>query len=76
MAAEIRIPKLGLSATEMTLTEWLFGDGEEVEKGDSVYPVATDTRTPAIAAEASGSIRPTGVAGAVYEVGALIGTIE
>ena len=31
MAAEIRIPKLGMSVTEVTLVEWMFGDGETVE---------------------------------------------
>ena len=30
MASEIRIPKLGMSAVEMTLVEWMFGDGERV----------------------------------------------
>ena len=30
MASEIRIPKLGMSATEMTLLEWMFGDGDQV----------------------------------------------
>ncbi len=30
MPSEIRIPKLGMSATEMTLLEWMFGDGEAV----------------------------------------------
>ena len=76
MAAEIRIPKLGMSATEMTLTEWMFGDGEEVEKGEIIYTVETDKSTTEIEAQASGIIRPTGVEGEVYKVGDLIGTIE
>ncbi len=76
MAEEIRIPKLGMSATEMTLTEWMFGDGEQVEKGDIIYTVETDKTNTEIEAQASGVIRPTGEEGAVYKVGALIGTIE
>lgn len=76
MAEEIRIPKLGMSATEMTLTEWMFGDGEQVEKGEIIYTVETDKSTTEIEAQASGTIRPTGEEGGVYKVGALIGTIE
>lgn len=76
MAEEIRIPKLGMSATEMTLTEWMFGDGEAVEKGEVIYTVETDKSTTEIEAPASGTIRPTGEEGAVYKVGDLIGTIE
>ena len=76
MAEEIRIPKLGMSATEMTLTEWMFGDGEEVAKGDVIYMVETDKTTTEIEAQASGIIHPTGEEGAVYKVGDLIGTIE
>lgn len=76
MAEEIRIPKLGMSATEMTLTEWMFGDGEQVEKGEIIYMVETDKTTTEIEAPASGIIHPTGEEGAVYKVGDLIGTIE
>jgi len=76
MSSEIRIPKLGMSATTMTLTEWMFGDGEEVEKGEIIYTVETDKSTTEIEAQASGVIRPTGEEGEVYKVGDLIGTIE
>lgn len=76
MASEIRIPKLGMSAVEMTLVEWMFGDGERVEKGDIIYTVETDKSTTEIEAQASGIIHPTGEEGAVYKVGELIGTID
>lgn len=39
MATEIRIPKLGMSATEMTLVEWMFGDGDSVTEGEVIYTV-------------------------------------
>ncbi|MFN2099233.1 biotin/lipoyl-containing protein [Altererythrobacter sp. MF3-039] len=76
MASEIRIPKLGMSAQEVTLTEWMFGDGEQVEKGDVIYTVETDKTTSEIEAQASGIIHPTGVEGEVYKVGAVVGTID
>ena len=76
MASEIRIPKLGMSAVEMTLVEWMFGDGERVEKGDIIYTVETDKTTVEVEAQVAGIIRPIGVEGEVYPVGALVGTIE
>ena len=76
MATEIRIPKLGMSATETTLLEWMFADGDQVTEGEVIYTVETDKTTAEIEAQASGIIRPTGEEGAVYQVGDLIGTIE
>lgn len=76
MATEIRIPKIGMSATEMTLSEWMFGDGEEVAVGDVIYTVETDKTTSEIEAQASGVLRVIGVEGEIYPVGALVGMIE
>jgi pyruvate/2-oxoglutarate dehydrogenase complex dihydrolipoamide acyltransferase (E2) component len=76
MAEEVRIPKLGMSAQEMTLVEWMFGDGEQVSVGEILYTVETDKTTVEVQAQASGTLRPTGEEGAVYQVGDLIGMIE
>lgn len=76
MASEIRIPKIGMSATEMILSEWMFGDGEQVSAGDIIYTVETDKTTQEIEAQTSGILRVTGVEGETYPVGTLIGTIE
>lgn len=76
MTNEIRIPKLGMSATEVTLVEWMVGDGEQVSIGDVIYTVETDKSTTEIEAQASGTIRPTGAEGETYRIGDLIGTIE
>ena len=76
MATEIRIPKIGMSATEMTLTEWMFGDGEAVSAGDILYTIETDKTATEIESPASGTLRDVGVEGEVYPVGTLVGTIE
>ena len=76
MASEIRIPKIGMSATEMTLTEWMFADGEPVKAGDVIYTVETDKTASEIEAQDSGILRITGVEGESYAVGTLIGVIE
>ena len=75
MASEIRIPKIGMSATEMTLVEWMFGDGEAVNEGDVIYTVETDKTTQEIEAQESGTLKVIGVEGEVYPVGTLVGTI-
>ena len=76
MASEIRIPKIGMSATEMTLTEWMFADGERVSAGEVIYTVETDKTANEIEAQDSGTLRITGVEGESYAVGTLIGIIE
>lgn len=76
MAAEIRVPKLGMSATEVVIAEWMHADGERVEAGDVIYLAETDKTTTEIEAQVSGTLRQTGVEGEAYPVGALIGTIE
>ncbi len=75
MASEIRIPKIGMSATEMTLVEWMFGDGEQVTEGDVIYTVETDKTTQEIEAQASGVLKVIAAEGEVYPVGTLVGTI-
>jgi pyruvate/2-oxoglutarate dehydrogenase complex dihydrolipoamide acyltransferase (E2) component len=76
MVSEIRIPKIGMSATEMTLLAWMVADGETVSAGDTIYAVETDKATTEIEAQDSGTLRVIGVKGEVYAVGTLIGTIE
>jgi pyruvate/2-oxoglutarate dehydrogenase complex dihydrolipoamide acyltransferase (E2) component len=76
MVTEIRIPKIGMSATEMTLSEWMFGDGDQVSAGETIYTVETDKTTQEVEAQASGTLRVTGIEGEIYPVGTLIGTIE
>lgn len=76
MGTEIRIPKIGMSATEMTLTEWMFGDGEQVAKGDIIYTLETDKTTVEIEAQADGTLRILSGDGEIYAVGTLVGTIE
>lgn len=75
MTTEIRIPKIGMTATEMTLSEWMFGDGEQVAKGDVIYTVETDKTATEIEAQASGTLRVIAPEGENYAVGTLIGTI-
>jgi pyruvate/2-oxoglutarate dehydrogenase complex dihydrolipoamide acyltransferase (E2) component len=76
MATEIRIPKLGISMTEATLSEWLAEDGAAVAAGAPLYALEMDKSTNEIEAPASGTLKIVGEVGEVYEVGTLIATIE
>jgi 2-oxoglutarate dehydrogenase E2 component (dihydrolipoamide succinyltransferase) len=42
MAAELRVPKLGMSMTEVTIVDWVVPDGTPVEAGQVVLTVETD----------------------------------
>ena len=72
---EIQIPKLGMSMTEATLTEWLVADGGEVVEGTDLYLIETDKSTTEIQAPASGRLSIVAAAGEVYPVGTLIARI-
>ncbi len=76
MATEIRIPKIGISMTEATLTEWLADNGATVETGQPLYSIEMDKSTNEVEAPASGVLTIVGEVGEVYEVGTLIATIE
>jgi pyruvate dehydrogenase E2 component (dihydrolipoamide acetyltransferase) len=76
MASELRIPKIGMSATELSLNEWMFGDGEQVAAGDVVCTVETDKTTVEIEAPEAGTLRVLAADGESYAIGTLIGRIE
>lgn len=76
MAEELRIPKIGMSATEMILAEWMLDDGEHVAAGDVIYTVETDKTTSEIEAQSAGILRHIGSEGESYAVGTLVGRIE
>ena len=52
MPSPIHMPKLGLTMTEGTLTEWLIDSGETVSQGQPVASIETDKIETEIEAEA------------------------
>jgi len=76
MTTEIRIPKIGMSATEMMLSEWMFEDGEQVQVGDVIYTIETDKTTTEVEAQVAGVLRVLASEGEAYPVGRLVATIE
>jgi pyruvate/2-oxoglutarate dehydrogenase complex dihydrolipoamide acyltransferase (E2) component len=75
MAAELSIPKLGVTMTEGVLSAWLVDDGAEVREGESVYLLETDKAETEVEAPAGGILRIKAEAGETYPVGTVIGEI-
>jgi len=76
MTTEIRIPKIGVSMTEATISEWCAQDGASVVAGQPLYSIELDKSTNEIESPASGTLRIVGEVGGVYAVGDLVATIE
>ena len=72
---EIRIPKLGMSVSEVTLAEWLVGDGQAVAPGTPLYVASTDKVDQEITSPVEGTITIIGAVDQTYTVGTLIAEI-
>ena len=57
MAKVVVMPKLGLTMTEGTVSQWLKKEGDAVREGESLFSVETDKLTNTIEASASGVLR-------------------
>jgi pyruvate/2-oxoglutarate dehydrogenase complex dihydrolipoamide acyltransferase (E2) component len=75
MSTTLTIPKLQMSTTEGTLTEWLVGNGAMVEAGQPIYALETDKSVQEIEAPESGKLIQKVAAGETYPVGTEIGEI-
>jgi pyruvate/2-oxoglutarate dehydrogenase complex dihydrolipoamide acyltransferase (E2) component len=73
---EILIPKLGMSMTDATLSQWLVEDGAEIAVGQDIYAIETDKSVQEIQSPVAGHLVIIAKAGEVYPVGALIARIE
>jgi len=76
MTAEIRVPTLGESVTEATVSKWLKQPGEAVERDEPVVELETDKVTLEVPAPQAGVIAEILAAeGSNVPVGAVLGTI-
>jgi len=75
MSTALTIPKLQMSTTEGTLTEWLVENGAMVEAGQAIYALETDKSVQEIEAPESGKLIQKVAAGETYPVGTEIGEI-
>jgi pyruvate/2-oxoglutarate dehydrogenase complex dihydrolipoamide acyltransferase (E2) component len=76
MATEVLLPKLGFSMTEGQVSEWMFGDGEDVKEGEVLFLLEADKSTNEVEAPATGKLKIIAEVGATMQVGDVIGYIE
>jgi len=77
MATEIKVPSLGESVTEGTVSKWMKTVGEAVEADETIVELETDKVTLEINAPTAGILGGiTAPEGSEVEVGAVLGVIE
>ena len=73
---DVKIPAVGESVTEVTISQWIKGDGEYVELDEVFVELETDKATQEFPAEASGILKILVEAGETVEIGAVIAKID
>jgi 2-oxoglutarate dehydrogenase E2 component (dihydrolipoamide succinyltransferase) len=76
MATEIKVPSVGESITEGTISRWLKKDGEAVRADEPLLEVETEKATTEISSPQAGTLRITVPEGKTVAVGTVVGQIE
>ena len=76
MKVEIKVPEIGESINEVTLSEWFKEDGDYVELDEAICEFESDKATLELPAEVAGVITRVAAEGDDLAIGALIATIE
>lgn len=75
MIVKLFIPKLGMTMEKATIAEWLYKDGDQVEKDSAVLVIDTEKVANDIEAPVSGKLVITAEMGEELPCGAIIGYI-
>lgn len=73
---EMKVPAVGESITEVTISSWMKKDGDLVMLDDPIAEIESDKATFELAAEASGKLSILAKEGDTLEIGAMICRIE
>ena len=73
---EMRVPTIGESVTEVTLSQWLVGNGEMVKLDAPICEFESDKATLEFPAEGTGKLIHVASEGDDLEIGALVAKIE
>ncbi len=76
MSLEIKVPTVGESITEVTLSQWLKQDGDYVEMDENIAELESDKATFELPAEKAGILRIIAQEGDTLEIGAVVCAIE
>lgn len=72
----MKVPVIGESVTEVTLSEWLKADGDYVERDEAICEFESDKATLEFPAEVAGRIIHVAAEGDDLEIGALVAKID
>ena len=76
MTIEIKVPAMGESVTEATISKWFKKEGDAVKRDEPLLELETDKVTVEVPSPADGAIESINAqAGATVQVGALLGAI-
>src|SRR5436190_14625312 len=76
MTVEIKVPAMGESVTEATISKWFKKEGDAVKRDEPLLELETDKVTVEVPSPTDGAIESISAqAGATVQVGALLGAI-
>jgi 2-oxoglutarate dehydrogenase E2 component (dihydrolipoamide succinyltransferase) len=75
-SVEIKVPPVGESITEVTLSRWIKKDGEAVAMDEAIAELESDKATFELTAEKAGVLKTLAKEGDVLAIGAVVCTIE
>ncbi|MET3978874.1 2-oxoglutarate dehydrogenase E2 component (dihydrolipoamide succinyltransferase) [Mucilaginibacter sp. UYP25] len=73
---EIKVPPVGESITEVTLSRWMKKDGDAVEMDEAIAELESDKATFELTAEKAGTLKTIAKEGDTLAIGAVVCTIE
>ncbi|MDB5119570.1 MAG: 2-oxoglutarate dehydrogenase, component, dihydrolipoamide succinyltransferase [Sphingobacteriales bacterium] len=76
MSLEIKVPPVGESISEVTLSQWIKKDGDYVEMDEVIAELESDKATFELTAEKAGTLKTIANEGDTLAIGALVCTIE
>lgn len=76
MAIELKIPSVGESVTEVTISQWLKSDGDYVEMDEPVAELESDKATVELNAERAGTLKILIKEGEDVQVGSVVAEID
>jgi 2-oxoglutarate dehydrogenase E2 component (dihydrolipoamide succinyltransferase) len=76
MPVDIKVPSVGESITEGTISRWLKKEGEQVRAGEAVLELETEKATTEVPAPAAGTLAITVPQGETVAIGAVVGRVQ
>src|SRR3954454_22342361 len=76
MAIDIKVPTVGESITEGTITRWYKKDGEVLRNMEPAFELETEKATTEVPAPAGGLLRILVPEGSTVNIGAVVGRLE